>query len=274
MKQMWQVFQMTRRYDSSAQWLMLLGFLLPILLSLGLALWLSGGNGFTIALWVFPTLLDGQETELILNKEPEGGFDMALTQYEIGIKSKAPGEDDPIPRGHLTFYIGGLTGLPNEYSRWVDGGQAVPLNTWTHVALTFDGASAVAYVNGVATRTVSGLSGTIGAAANPLILGARSPSELANKPQDRFNGLIDELEIYNRAFTAAEVLARFQAGSTGLCYPCDADANGVVGLADALAVLQFVKSRVPLPGNGDCDRNGWVGIRDAIAIVQAIVATP
>ena len=26
-KQMWQVFQMTRRYDSSAQWLMLLGFL-------------------------------------------------------------------------------------------------------------------------------------------------------------------------------------------------------------------------------------------------------
>ena len=52
MKQMWQVFQMTRRYDPSAQWLMLLGFLLPVLVGLGLALWLSGGNGFTIALWI------------------------------------------------------------------------------------------------------------------------------------------------------------------------------------------------------------------------------
>ena len=40
MKQMWQVFQMTRRYDSSAQWLMLLGFLAPVLVGLALALWL------------------------------------------------------------------------------------------------------------------------------------------------------------------------------------------------------------------------------------------
>ena len=59
MKQMWQVFQMTRRYDSSAQWLMLLGFLLPVLAGLGLALWLSEGNGFTIALWIIAGALAG-----------------------------------------------------------------------------------------------------------------------------------------------------------------------------------------------------------------------
>ena len=41
MKQMWQVFQMTRRYDSTAQWLMLLGFLAPVLVGLALALWLG-----------------------------------------------------------------------------------------------------------------------------------------------------------------------------------------------------------------------------------------
>lgn len=66
MKQMWQVFQMTRRYDSSAQWLMLLGFLLPILLTLGLALWLSGGNGFTIALWVISGVLAGILIALVI----------------------------------------------------------------------------------------------------------------------------------------------------------------------------------------------------------------
>jgi hypothetical protein len=66
MKQMWQVFQMTRRYDSSAQWLMLLGFLAPVLVGLGLALWLGEGNGFTIALWVVAGVLAGVLIALLI----------------------------------------------------------------------------------------------------------------------------------------------------------------------------------------------------------------
>jgi hypothetical protein len=65
-KQMWQVFQMTRRYDSTAQWLMLLGFLAPVLVGLGLALWLSEGNGFTIALWVVAGVLAGLLIALVI----------------------------------------------------------------------------------------------------------------------------------------------------------------------------------------------------------------
>ena len=34
-----------------------------------------------------------------------------------------------------------------------------------------------------------------------------------------FNGLIDEAQIYNRALTAAEVLAQYNAGSNGVCAP-------------------------------------------------------
>jgi hypothetical protein len=63
---MWQVFQMTRRYDSTAQWLMLLGFLAPIAVTLGLALWLSEGNGFTIALWVVAGVLAGLLIAMII----------------------------------------------------------------------------------------------------------------------------------------------------------------------------------------------------------------
>ncbi|ANJ27081.1 DUF4191 domain-containing protein [Agromyces aureus] len=66
LKQMWQVFQMTRRYDSSAQWLMLLVFLAPVLVGLGLALWLSEGNGFTIALWIVAGVLAGLLLALIV----------------------------------------------------------------------------------------------------------------------------------------------------------------------------------------------------------------
>jgi hypothetical protein len=66
MKQMWQVFQMTRRYDSSSQWLMLLGFLAPVLVGLGLALWLGEGNGLTIALWVVAGVLAGILLALVI----------------------------------------------------------------------------------------------------------------------------------------------------------------------------------------------------------------
>jgi hypothetical protein len=66
LKQMWQVFQMTRRYDSTAPWLMLLAFLAPVIVALGLAIWLSGGNGFTIALWVVAGALAGLLLAMII----------------------------------------------------------------------------------------------------------------------------------------------------------------------------------------------------------------
>ena len=65
-KQMWQVFQMTRRYDSNAVWIMLLGFLAPVVVGLGFALWLGDGNGFTIALWIIAGVLGGLLIALVV----------------------------------------------------------------------------------------------------------------------------------------------------------------------------------------------------------------
>jgi hypothetical protein len=41
----------------------------------------------------------------------------------------------------------------------------------------------------------------------------------ANGGTSFFNGLLDELEIFNRVLTAAEVKAIFAAGSAGKCKP-------------------------------------------------------
>ncbi|TFB51355.1 DUF4191 domain-containing protein [Cryobacterium tagatosivorans] len=64
-KQMWQVFQMTRRYDSNIVLFMILGFLIPVVLSVGLALLTSGG-GWTIALWAVAGVLGGVLAMLII----------------------------------------------------------------------------------------------------------------------------------------------------------------------------------------------------------------
>ncbi|MCU1446394.1 DUF4191 domain-containing protein [Cryobacterium sp.] len=66
LKQMWQVFKMTRRYDSNIVLFMVLGFLIPVVVALGLALLLTPDNGFTIALWVVSGVLAGVLAMLII----------------------------------------------------------------------------------------------------------------------------------------------------------------------------------------------------------------
>jgi len=59
LKQMYQVFQMTRRNDSNAIWWMALAFLAPIAVALGLGFILSGTNMLSFALWIVTGVLGG-----------------------------------------------------------------------------------------------------------------------------------------------------------------------------------------------------------------------
>ena len=98
------------------------------------------------------------------------------------------------------LYLGnGTLGFWNGTSD-VTFGAALPVNTWTHVALTSDGAALRAYVNGVqqgATQNVAlpAVSGQLQVGA--WITGASNA--------DFLGGTIDEVRVYNRALAAAEI---------------------------------------------------------------------
>ncbi|AGW41630.1 hypothetical protein O159_15810 [Leifsonia xyli subsp. cynodontis DSM 46306] len=66
LKQMWQVFQMTRRYDDRAVLYIVLGIVLPILVGVALAIFLTDGNVFTMVLWIVAGVLAGVLTGLII----------------------------------------------------------------------------------------------------------------------------------------------------------------------------------------------------------------
>jgi len=66
LKQMWQVFQMTRRYDSRALTYILLGFFLPIVIGVVLALLFSGGSVFTLVTWIIAGVLGGVLAAVII----------------------------------------------------------------------------------------------------------------------------------------------------------------------------------------------------------------
>jgi hypothetical protein len=58
-KQMWQVLQMTRRYDSLAVWYLTLAFLLPLLVALGLAFAFTRDQAVGFVLFVISGVLGG-----------------------------------------------------------------------------------------------------------------------------------------------------------------------------------------------------------------------
>jgi hypothetical protein len=82
--------------------------------------------------------------------------------------------------------------------------------------VTFDGSSAVSlYLNGQLAATAS-WTGTMPIAYEILKIGAnRGDSNSADT--HLFNGLVDEVHIFNRGLSAAEVAAIYGSGSAGLC---------------------------------------------------------
>jgi hypothetical protein len=63
---MWQVFQMTRRYDKSIVGLLLLSLLLPISAGVVTGVLLSNGNAFTLVIWILVGVLLGVLIGLIV----------------------------------------------------------------------------------------------------------------------------------------------------------------------------------------------------------------
>ena len=81
-------------------------------------------------------------------------------------------------------------------------GSTVPLNTWTHVALSYDGAAQTMryYQNGILMNERIGVGYTV--STKNLLLGL----DYTNSGVVKFHGMIDEVKIYNQAVSNREML--------------------------------------------------------------------
>lgn len=112
--------------------------------------------------------------------------------------------------GFTGFYINGPTNKIAFYNGgFQDGTTSVPLDTWTHVLVTYNSATTTFtfYVNGVTAGTqVSAL-----ASWTPVdMLGLAGNAGL--------DGSLDEVAVWSRVLTAGEIAAVYNSGS-GLAYP-------------------------------------------------------
>jgi PKD repeat protein len=139
-------------------------------------------NGVTMEAWVNPSSLSGW-MNLVL--KPQGSAGICYAFQACSSSGQAP-----------SF---GVT--PSSSNLQAPSG--LPLNTWTHVAATYDGATMQIYVNGVsvASRAQTGLLST---SADALTIGG-------NPGGENFAGIIDEVRVYNRALSPTEIQADMNA---------------------------------------------------------------
>jgi hypothetical protein len=110
------------------------------------------------------------------------------------------------PGGRVySLYASDGGGRPSSYLRLkadvgLVGPAVLPVNTWSHVAATYDGVTHVLYINGTQVASVS-RSGKIGASSRPLRIGGNAVFG------EWFSGTIDEVRVYSRALTAGEIAA-------------------------------------------------------------------
>ena len=102
---------------------------------------------------------------------------------------------------------------------------SVPLNTWVHVAGTYDGSAIRLYINGVVQNTVAYSSGYTPTTV-PMTLGVASWSP-SYSPR-WFSGLVDEVEVFDRALSQDDILSIYNAAGTGKCRPCVTAPGGVI----------------------------------------------
>lgn len=109
--------------------------------------------------------------------------------------------------GILSFNIAGKSplGVSNSWKEVTSPANAIPLNTWTHVAGTFDGATLKCFVNGVQVGSMA-YAGTIDKNAQYITRVGRLADNQGASQYRYFNGYIDEVRIWERALPASEIL--------------------------------------------------------------------
>jgi hypothetical protein len=133
-------------------------------------------TGMTLEAWVNPNI--GSAWRTVILKENVDTFSYSL--YSANSASR------PAGFVHTNADIA------------LNGTSAVALNTWTHLAVTYDGAMMRMFMNGVQVSTKA-VTGAAAVGDGALRIGGNAIWG------EYFRGLIDEVRVYNRALTAAEI---------------------------------------------------------------------
>jgi hypothetical protein len=205
-------------------------------------------TGMTLSAWVNPSAFTGWET-VMLKERGAGALAYGLYAQDGG--SLGGGFDAPAGTLHA--------GASDHAVRSASG---LPLHAWTHLATTYDGAVQRIYVDGILAAS-GAQTGSIAVSSGPLRIGGNS-----SWPDEFFAGVLDEVRIYNRALSAAEIATDMHLGPL----PAPPAPANVPPAAQADSLATTAGTPVPFAAAqliaNDSDPDG-----DAITVTSVAAAT-
>ena len=176
------------------------------------------GKAISLTAWIYPRDGGAEKGSRIMSKRTNAGgsdvYAMMTNEYR------------------LRFRLDGLD---------MDSSHIIRLDAWVHVAMVYDGVDKRIYINGVLdVAAPQAKSDPIDASFRAVHLGMRE-SEARH-----FNGVLDELQIFNRALSAVEVATMYglvvpPAPGPGLSFSDITVSGGVSDLADGGHGVMFAE---------------------------------
>jgi hypothetical protein len=145
-------------------------------------------TGMTLEAWVYPTVQPSNWRAIITKERPSN---VVYYLHAGSDSSNRPATGVVVGSTEQTLY----------------GGTRLAANTWVHLTATYDGVNQRLYVNGVQVSSRA-QTGPILTSTGALRVGGNSVFG------EFFNGRIDEVRIYNRALTQAEIASDMNVGVT------------------------------------------------------------
>jgi hypothetical protein len=171
--------------------------------------------GFTVECWVKAAPSQAGGGYHLIDKSHAGPWPWDSAEWALQGVPRAEfhrGANRVLVPGEIVLGLAaGAT--PTDQDPFVHVGTVVPVNDghWHHVAVTWDGSTMRMYLDGLLRETVP-FDGEVISNDLPLHLGYEPRT--GHSP---LNGLLDEVSIYKRALSAAEIAAIASAGAAGKC---------------------------------------------------------
>ena len=210
------------------------------------ALVVGVGNGMTIELWINPDDVTRRGPLVEWNN----GLDLWGAHFWILPNQPGSGLQPPstATAGPGQLYAA-FTLVGQWYQIVTDANVLVP-HVYQHVALTYDKDTGFGriYRNGVlvAEQALGVFTPQTG---YDVYLGQR-PAGPAGNPAEAYQGLMDEVSVYNRALSGAELLSIYHAGAEGKCRPLILNVCAALTIDGPVGSTQRV-DYTEAPGNGE-----------------------
>ncbi len=163
----------------------------------------------TITAWIKPSTVGEASLGRIVEKSQSSGDETTTpgNGFIFGVCN-----DGWLCTSNRLFFLQSF--MPTDYGMWSSASNSLPIGVWSFVAVTYDNSSytnkPIFYINSVVSTRTESNSPSGGTApddsAVALVIGNRAPGDRT------FNGNIDDVRIYNRILSQAEVKRLYELG--------------------------------------------------------------